>query len=76
MVVAKDSKAIPFTTVKIFTKENHELIARTITNEKGVYFIVVNEGEYILEAQNNGLRCVKELSLEKYSEIKEQLILE
>lgn len=51
-----DEKGIAqiFTTIKVRNKENGKLVARTISDEKGRYFLVVNKGDYILEYMNTG----------------------
>lgn len=75
-VLSKDLKPIPFATVKVFDKIDGKMVARTIANEKGIYFIVVNEGEYIIEAQSGALKFTNEIILDKHCEIKEQIIME
>lgn len=74
-VFNKEMKPAGFASVKIFDKEG-KLLARTVANEKGSYVLVMNEGEYIIEAQSGSFKCSKEISLPEHAEIKENLILE
>jgi hypothetical protein len=73
-VVANDGSAVPFPTVKVFDKATGVLAARTVANEKGSFVLVLNEGEYVLEAESGTKKASKEISLKKRSNVKEKII--
>lgn len=74
-IVANDGSAVPFPTVKVFDRISGALVARTVANEKGSFVLVLNEGEYVLEAESGAKKGSKEISLKKRSDVKEKIVL-
>jgi hypothetical protein len=60
-------------------KSSGNLIARTIADERGRYFLVANAGEYLLSANSVGeisAKGTKEINLSERDSIKEIIELE
>lgn len=74
-VLNSQMKPVGFATVKIYDKIDGKLLARTVANERGLYTMIMNEGDYIIEAQSGTLKSRKEISLSKHKEINDRLIL-
>lgn len=45
----QSGKPETFATIKIFNKDTNQLKARTITDEKGRYFLILDAGNYVIE---------------------------
>lgn len=61
----ENNKPESFATIKIFEKENHKLKARTMTDEKGRYFLILDPGVYDVEIVSvGGVTKSQEISLE------------
>lgn len=56
-------KPLPFVWIKILNKATGEREARVITDENGKYFMVLNEGEYVIDASSvdNALHATQNL---------------
>lgn len=54
LVLTKEKKPRPFYSVKAFDTFTGALVARTISNEKGQYLLVLNKGDYLLKASYQG----------------------
>ena len=61
-VINKNNKPIPFTALKLYNTQD-QLIARTISDEYGRYFLVANKGKYTLQAIESGSGSTKTYSV-------------
>ena len=83
-VIDAAGKLQPFCSIKLFKKDSlgSNLAARTVSDERGRYFLIAEPGEYVLEAASaSGLGEVtiaykKDISVSDRSSIKETLVLE
>lgn len=63
----QNDKPEAFTTIKIFDKETRKLQARTITDEKGRYFLILDPGYYDAEviSVNGNIATLKDIFLKE-----------
>ncbi len=74
--IVTNAEGVPqsFVTLKLYKEENRELVARTITDEKGRYFLIANPGNYILTAETiGGKKDEAKLSLKSRSSVKKKI---
>jgi hypothetical protein len=68
---------LPFVWINIYNKMTGVREARTITDEYGHYFLVLNPGQYVVEASsvNGNMKLVKEISFSSRGAFNERLVL-
>ncbi len=54
-VVGKNGAQASFAIIKAFEKESGKMVARTVSNEHGRYYLVLDPGEYVLEISSSVL---------------------
>jgi hypothetical protein len=65
-----------FATVKIFDNQTNQLKARTITDEKGRYFLILDKGSYTMEITSvSGRKYSQELSFNQRASLQKEVRL-
>lgn len=77
-VYGNDGVKASFAIIKAFDKESGKLIARTITDEHGRYYLILGQGRYNLEVSSSilaGQSWTGEISLAKRAAVKKKIEL-
>ncbi|HMN19043.1 MAG TPA: DUF2341 domain-containing protein [Candidatus Moranbacteria bacterium] len=64
---------LPFATIKVYEKETKALVARTSANEKGEFLLILDKGEYILEASSGTLSARREEKRRRRGDVRERI---
>jgi hypothetical protein len=77
-VTDKLGNSQPFSVIKIFDEKTNSMVARTVADEKGRYFMILDEGLYVAQATslNNRVSSQKHFSFSKRDAWSDKLVIE
>lgn len=77
IVLGKSNKKEAFASINVFNEENNNIIGRTVSDEKGRYYLVLDEGGYYVKTTGlSGAKWEGKINLKKRTAVKEKIKLE